>query len=85
MISVAIAFGIIAIKAMVTGLGLATGFAIISGVPGMVHRIADARIDGRSVLRQIPPPWFFELFGFGISSTEEQDESVLNPQVASAS
>ena len=48
---------------MLTGIGLATGFAIINGIPHMTNEWAEARIDGeqKPSWRHITPQWMLNL------------------------
>lgn len=48
---------------MLTGIGLATGFAIINGIPQVTNKWAEARMDGeeRPSWRRITPQWMLNL------------------------
>lgn len=65
--AVIIAIIVIAAKAMVTGLGLATGFAMVSGIPNVVNRVVEGRMDGKTFWQSAPPDWMIHLINGNVA------------------
>jgi hypothetical protein len=80
MIGAVIAVVATIVKAALTGIGLATGFAIIGGIPGTVYRVSAAKEEGRSLWRAMLPPWVFTYNAVG-TPTEEPDEQQFSAAV----
>ena len=65
------------VKAALTGIGLATGFAIVGGVPGVFYKIVEFKEKGIPAWRAIVPPWMFAPSGVE-THTESFDEQQFN-------
>ena len=70
----ALTFGTIA-KAMLTGVGLAAGFAIVNGVPKLIEKLIDARVEGTSIWRACSPGWLTQAYD-GITGIAPITESL---------
>ena len=69
-------------KAMLTGIGLATGFAVIAGVPSTTQKWAEARIEGheRPTWRHVAPQWLLNIVD-GKTGVTFTDENTSGSQV----
>lgn len=72
---------------MLTGIGLATGFAIISGIPRTTEKYAEARIAGHKIpgWRTYTPQWLLNVIDGTLAvDIDDSEETQLQASASSA-